>query len=208
MFLEIMTGISTLAGLASADESADLQEQALSDQQAAEAASLAFQKEQYDRWKGIYGDLEENLGEFYQGLTPDYIAAQGLQEEQKAFQKTMTQVSESLKQMGVSEGAQADIMARAEIENAQAKAKIRAEAPYKTAELQQSFLALGAGGAEQYGQALETAAQTAGQTELALSQQAGAESADAFSAAGQFATLLGKQEADKTTAAENDSWID
>lgn len=200
MFLEVMTGISTLAGLASSKKSGDLQEQGLAAQRSAQAESLAFQREQYERWKSIYGDIEENLGEFYGGLTPEYLETKGLQAEAKQFKQTMDQLSERFTQLGVSAEARADIEARAELGQAERKATIRAEAPYKVAELKQDFLRSSRGGPEGYGAALQTQAQTAGQQELMLSQQEAGEAGSAFGAASKFGTLLGKKYADREDA--------
>lgn len=111
----------------------------------AAASELAFAQEQYDDWKDIYGNLEENLAGFYEGLTPDYIETQGLQAEQQAFQTQRTQMRERFAQLGIDTGVQADIESRASLEHAKRRAEIRAEAPFTAAEQKKGFLQIGLG---------------------------------------------------------------
>ena len=111
----------------------------------ASAEQLAFQREQFSRWEGIYGDIEENLGEFYNNLTPEYVATRGLQAQQQAYQAAATRTREGFARSGITGGAQSDIQSREAMENARVKAAIRADAPFQVAEQQQSFVSLGTG---------------------------------------------------------------
>ena len=94
-----------------------------------------------DDWKGTYGPVEANVAEFYASLTPDQMIASGLQAQQKEFQKSQAQIQRTMAQRGFGgsslEAAQLSIN---EISNAEARATVRAEAHYKTAEMQQGYV--------------------------------------------------------------------
>lgn len=110
---------------------------------ALDAAALAFSKQQYEDWKAIYGPLESNLAEFYNNLTPDYIEAQGLQAQQLAYQATQEKLTEFFAVNEIDSGVSADLFTKTALQNERDKAVIRADAPFKTAQLKQGFLALG-----------------------------------------------------------------
>jgi hypothetical protein len=153
---------------------------------------LKFEMQQFDRWESIYGGLEENLGDFYGSLTPEFMTTQGLQQQQQTYQESLTQIREQFAQTGVTSGAQADIEARGALDNARTKATIRAEAPFKVAEQQQSFLNMGIGqgaAARQGVQRGSLGVQQAYQTEANIASQ---EASDAFGAAASFATTYGR----------------
>ncbi len=110
---------------------------------ALDAEALAFAKEQYADWKEIYGALEDQLSTFYNELTPDYIEAQGLQNQAQQYEQVKTQMTEFFAVNEIDSGASADLFTKASLSDARSKAEIRTEAPFKTAELKQSFLSLG-----------------------------------------------------------------
>jgi hypothetical protein len=151
-----------------------------------------FDKQQYADWKSMYGGLEENLSDFYNGLTPEYATTQGLQQQQQAYQEGLTKMKEQLAKSGAPTGAQADIQARAALENARNRATIRAEAPYKVAEQKQSFLNLGIQSKQQavagVGQG-STNLQNAYANQATIASQ---EANDAFGAAASLATTYGR----------------
>jgi hypothetical protein len=105
--------------------------------------TLQMAKEEQARWGRLYGPLEENLSEFYQKLTPDYIKAQGLQAYEKQFADTQRQLRETFAQNGIESGVQQDLLTKTELQGARDKAQISADAELKSAEQQKSFLSLG-----------------------------------------------------------------
>lgn len=135
-----------------AEEAADITEQGNKDATALGYAQLDFSREQfeldneryerdYTRYMDIYGDIEENLGAFYENLTPETLAAAGLQEQAQTFAKAKEQITTNLAQRRIEgSGLEASIMSQAELKNAETKAKIRADAPIQVAQLQQGFV--------------------------------------------------------------------
>lgn len=95
---------------------------------------------QYDKWNSIYGTLQENLGEFYNNLTPQMLSATNLQMRQREYQTAVDTVRKNFAQRGVAGGAQSAIEAGMAMENAKARAQIRADAPFQVAEAQTGFL--------------------------------------------------------------------
>lgn len=111
-----------------------------------EAAQLAFAQEKYDDWKEIFGPIQENLADFYNNMDSDFIAAQGLEYYEQERDKALTQVRESLAQRGIANsGIAGAIETNSIMQGATDKARIRAEAPMKAAELKSSFLQIGLG---------------------------------------------------------------
>lgn len=105
------------------------------------AAQLDFEKEKYQEWKDIYGDVEQNLADFYENMTPDFLIGAGLQEEAKSFSTAQTNIKTSLAQRGLGGGGlEADLIAGQEIGSAENRAQIRRDAPLKVAEMKQNFL--------------------------------------------------------------------
>lgn len=136
--------------------------QAASAQGAATAATvdlenqkLDFAYEQYDEqlaryddWMAIYGPIEENLGEFYNNLTPETYAAAGLEYNQQEFQKQKTQALETVAQRGLAtSGINAAIDTQLALGKAKADATTRRDAPFKVAAEKSQFLSQGKGNA-------------------------------------------------------------
>ena len=112
--------------------------------------ALAIQEEQFeiakqdrDKWNRLYGPIEQNLADFYQDLTPDYFAAQGLEAYQKDFQQQQEQLQEFYNVNGIESGVQADLQTKSSLQAARDKSKIRADAPFKVQEMKSKFLSLG-----------------------------------------------------------------
>lgn len=113
----------------------------------AEAASLAFDKEQYNDWKALYGDLEKTLSDYYMGLDPDTYAIKGVEAFQKEQEQTLQRVRENFTQRGIApdSGLAASTELAMQMSGATERARIRTEAPQAVAEAQQNFLAIGMG---------------------------------------------------------------
>ncbi len=95
-------------------------------------------------WESIYGGIEDNLSSFFSSLTPERFTALGLEAFQKEFQVAQTRISESFAQRGIPDsGLEISLDTLLEAKRAEVRAGIRTEAPFKVAEAQSKFLALG-----------------------------------------------------------------
>ena len=169
----VLGGVASVFGAKKASDSADSAAEASA---AASAAQLAFEKEKYEDWKETYGDVEDNLSEYYSNLTPDFYAARGLEAFEKEQHAALTGVRESLAQRGI---ADSGLAAKAEVDfgmhGASERAKIRAEAPGVAMKEQLGFLSIGLSGkpGASYSQALNTRASSAAKTADTASRAAG-----------------------------------
>lgn len=120
------------------------------------AEQLAFEKQKHQEWKDTYGDIETNLGEYYNSLTPDFYEAQGLEAFQKEQDTARMQIKTSLAQRGIEDsGLSLALEQSADQEAAINRATIRAQAPGMVAEEQRQFLQVGLG--QNPGQGVSTA---------------------------------------------------
>lgn len=134
--------ISVVGGVISSKKASDDAKKARSSQ----GGALAFEQEQYDEWQATYGAIEDNLSEYYSSLTPEYYMSVGLENQEQAFETSMTRINESLAQRGIENSAvAASLTSQAEIDNAEAKAKIRSDAPRQVAADKLNFLQVGLG---------------------------------------------------------------
>lgn len=116
-------------------------EQASERAEALSAAELDFAMERYDDWKAIFGPLEENMADFYNNLTPEVLETAGLELQSEEFSKAREQAMTTLEQRGLTgSGLEADFTAKSNLTSAESRAKIRRDAPFKVAEMQQGFL--------------------------------------------------------------------
>ena len=109
-------------------------------------SDLGFAKAQYEDWLNAFGDIQNNLSEYYENLTPDFMEAQGLQafEQEKEF--ALSQLEADLAQRGIEQsGIAKEAYEDFAFESASERARIRAEAPLRTAQAQQEFLQVGLG---------------------------------------------------------------
>lgn len=107
---------------------------------------LAFQREQYDDWKMIYGDLQENLGDYYKNLDLEDYETRGLQAVQQEFQLARDRVDADLAGRGLStSGVQAATNIALESDAATKRATVRMNAPDIVAKEKQGFLGIGLG---------------------------------------------------------------
>lgn len=108
------------------------------------AESIEFQKEQYADWKAIYGDVQENLGEYYKSLSSERLTSLGLQNQQKEYQAALKQIKATAAQRGIT-GSDMEFAATtsATLDNARARATIRTNAPAQVASEKAGFLSLG-----------------------------------------------------------------
>lgn len=110
------------------------------------AAELDFAKQQYNDWLDVFGPVQDNLAEYYNNLTPDYIAATGLQNVETERAAALERVNQSLAQRGLlGSGLEAAAITDIELETAQQKAQVRSDAPNLAAQQRLGFLSLGYG---------------------------------------------------------------
>lgn len=109
-------------------------------------AALEFEQQRYDDWKAIYGDLEQNLADFYGNLTPDYFEVAGLEAAEQERTAAMNSIRETFAQRGIGgSGLEAAAIAGQELQTAQERATVRRNAPVQTANEQLRFLQVGLG---------------------------------------------------------------
>lgn len=107
-------------------------------------AQLAFSKEQYADWKAVYGDIQKNLGDYYENLSGDSLAAQQLSAQAREYSDAYRKVNQQLAQRGISQSgiAAAQDVAMAS-QSANTRAGIRAGAEDLARTKQAGFLQLG-----------------------------------------------------------------
>ena len=105
---------------------------------------LAFSKEQYADWKSVYGDIQKNLGDYYENLSGDSMAAQQLSAQAREYADAYRKVNQQLAQRGISQSgvAAAQDVAMAS-QSANTRAGIRAGAEDMARTKQAGFLQLG-----------------------------------------------------------------
>lgn len=109
-------------------------------------SELAFAQQQYDDWLEVFGPIQDNLADYYNNLTPDYIASTGLQNVERERASALDRVNQSLAQRGLlGSGLEAAAIVDIELETAEQKAQVRSEAPMLAAQQKLGFLTLGYG---------------------------------------------------------------
>lgn len=111
-----------------------------------EQSSLDFDKEMYQDWKDTYGDIEDNLAEYYGGLSADYYEAMGLEAFQQEYETNMTQMKESLSQRGIlDDKLSASLELQGQLSAAETKATIRRDSEMVVNQEKRNFLQIGLG---------------------------------------------------------------
>lgn len=126
---------------------ANAQAYALTKEQIAlQKEELEFQKDQYEDWKNIYGDIQKNLGDYYKTLDGTKITALGLEAQQKEYQSAVQLMEREAAQRGISgSGIEFASKSNATFQNAEARARIRANANKAAADEKLGFLGVGLG---------------------------------------------------------------
>ena len=133
-------GAASSASASKASNSAD----ASTASSQASAAQLAFSKEQYEDWKSVFGDVQDNLAAYYKNLTPASIEASGVQALNTEYAAASKNLTQSLAQRGISSsGLEAQAMTDLAQKQAQDTANVRVQAPIMAAQEQMKFLSLG-----------------------------------------------------------------
>jgi len=111
---------------------------------AADARRMAFEEKKLAEWEDTYGGIEDKLSAYYETLTPSLKIAQGLENFEKEKAVSMKNFGEQMAQRNVDRsGMTAQLENDVAIGSAEARAKIRAEAPMQVAQEQSSFLSIG-----------------------------------------------------------------
>jgi hypothetical protein len=111
---------------------------------AADARRFAYEEERRAEWEETYGGVEDRLSAYYETLSPTLKIAQGLENFEKEKAVSMKNFSEGMAQRNVDRsGMVAQLENDVAIGSAEARAKIRAEAPMEVAKEQASFLQVG-----------------------------------------------------------------
>lgn len=185
--LLVGSAVSAGVGIYGANKSAKSAKDAQKQQANAQASELGFAKEQQAKWEGVFGPIQDNLSKYYQNLSPDAVAAKGVQQFEQERTVALERTRETLAQRGLaSSGVSAAVEMASEFEGAQGRAQIRADAPMQAAREKLGFL--------QVGLASDPSAQTANTLGRHTQQQASTaanaqQRADV--AAGQAATAVG-----------------
>lgn len=105
-----------------------------------------FQREQHSAWESIYGNIQENLGEYYNNLTASKYATRATAQIASEYQKATRELTQQLAQRGIAGGG-AEAAGRTYLagQKAGAMATVRAEAPEAVAKAKQGFLGIGLG---------------------------------------------------------------
>lgn len=137
-----VAGATVVGGYMAAESASDDRAAA----SAMSAAQLAFEKEKHQDWKDTYGSIEDNLAEYYNNLTPEYYATQGLEAVQKESEATRMRLKTSLAQRGIEDsGVSLALEQQSDIGLAEQRATVRADAPRKAMEEKRGFLQVGLG---------------------------------------------------------------
>jgi len=100
--------------------------------------------EEYEKWKSIYGPLQEDLGTYYNNLTGTTLSNAEVARIQDASQKAMQKVSTSLAQSGRTDNAAREyILGTMEYQAEIDKANMRSTAEERAIGAKSNFLALG-----------------------------------------------------------------
>jgi len=107
---------------------------------------LAFQREQYEDWKDIYGELQEDIGTYYMNISGDRLAIEQIEAIQREGQLAQEEIDQSLAQRGLTgSGLEAEFLNMNTMGMAMEKAKVKADADELAMQRKMAFLGLGLG---------------------------------------------------------------
>lgn len=115
---------------------------------------LDYQKAQYQDWKNIYGDIQQNIGDYYKNLSGNTLASKQLQAQALEYNRANKEVTQQLAQRGISGGGlEAASQVAMGMQSAEQRATIRAGAEDMAQKEKMAFLGLGLGqGTQMLGQ--------------------------------------------------------
>jgi hypothetical protein len=109
-------------------------------------AQLEFTKQQYDDWKSIFGDVQENLKSYYNNLSPNTVTSLGLQGIEQEYVRSRQSLDTAMAQRGITNsGVNAQALTNLESNRMLGRANVRATADQTVAAQKAGFLQLGMG---------------------------------------------------------------
>lgn len=189
-WLNIANGVAGIAGTAM---SAYGTYQGIKNQKAAVDAARQqdeWARQRYNEQKAIYGDIEQNLANYYKTLTPEKKTSLGLDRYDQQFRLAQDKVAQTMAQRGLTgSGIEAEANYQMELQAAKDRAEIANQTEDLVRQQQLGFLGYGTG---QTGLAAQMMANSNANYANALSSnaanwlnianQAGNSAADAFGA--------------------------
>lgn len=164
-------GISALSNIFSgivaskdAEKAAKAQAEALNRMVDLQNEQLQLYKDELDNFQSVFGDVQQNLKNYYSGLSADSVAAKDIQNLEVEFNRVNTQLNQQLAQRGLT-GSGAAVAANTALASnlATNRAEARSNAAQKVANQQLGWYSLGtqqkqaalAGLSGAYGQAMQ-----------------------------------------------------
>lgn len=182
-----IVGGSVIGGAVAADGARDAADTAADSQD----AMLAFERQRYNDWKAIYGDIEQGLADYYEELTPARFISQNFDAYEQEYADTRKRLQESLTQRGIraDSGVAVSLDAGMELARTEYRAGVRANAEQEVADRKQSFLGLGV--QRDPSNSLSAANRAVYQNDTAIAGQAAAAAGEAVGTAiGETTTAL------------------
>ncbi len=107
---------------------------------------LDFQQARVDDWKAVYGDLQDNLSEYYNNLDSDAYITQGLESIEIEKERSQEMMSQNFAQRGISDsGIAVRSDMNLEMDTMQQRADVRRSADSAVADEKMRFLQVGLG---------------------------------------------------------------
>jgi len=99
---------------------------------------------EYDKWKAIYGPLQEDLGTYFRNLTGESLSNSEVTRIQEASQKSKDKIRVSMAQRGIVDGGLENyLLAQNDYQAELAKADSRSTAEQRAIQSKSEFLAMG-----------------------------------------------------------------
>lgn len=122
------------------------QAKAIDKSTAIQREQLEFQQERYNDWKAVYGELQEDMGEYFKNLTGKDLSNREVEQLQLAGQKAQERIDQALAQRGIEgSGLQAQLLSQNTYGTEMAKAQSRATAEDRAMNAKANFLRIGLG---------------------------------------------------------------
>lgn len=138
--------VGAISSSRAASKAASAQDRATESAEAMQAEQLAFERERYEDWQAVFGDVQTQLGEYYTMLDSETIEAIGLQAIEQDYAAGAERLQKTLAQRGITgSGIEAAGLTQLEMGAATGKAAVRASAEDEAMRKKQSFLGMGLG---------------------------------------------------------------
>lgn len=178
------------------------QAEAMDKQTELQGEALDFEMAKHEEWQSIFGDVQEQLSQYYEDYDADTIEALGVQNIEKEYATSKQNLTRSLAQRGISgSGTEAAALTALESQRALGAAGVRAAAPHQAMQAKEGFLSLGLGqGSDRSNVSgvLQNMATVQGQQATAYGQQASAYGQQAATAGQAFGSNLAQLTAQLT----------